>query len=199
MDARATRRQVVARGLAVGGAAALLAPALDADAALAAPKTDAQVLAGTLVVEELVVLAYRKVLASGALTASARRTVTELLAQEREHAAALVAALARLGAALPAGPTDVAAADKALAAHKVSVSLANLRTERDCLELLIDVEEVAEGAYFIAISMLRSSSSLRLSAEIMASEAQHWTALTELRLPGQIAKAVPEPFVEGNP
>jgi Ferritin-like domain len=199
MDARATRRQLIRRSIAVGGAAAVLAPPLEADAAVAAPQTDAQVLAGTLVVEDLVVLVYRQVLASGALTAGARRTVAELLGQERQHAAALAAALARLGAALPAGPRDVAAADKALGAHKVSASLANLRTERDCLELLIDVESVAEGAYFVAISRLQGSTSLRLCAEIMASEAQHWSALSELRLPGDLASAVPDPFVEGYP
>ena len=199
MDAGSTRRQLIARWLAIGGAAALLAPPLGVDAALTAPQTDAQVLADAFAVEQLVAFAYARVLASGALSAGVRRTVAEVLAQEHEHAAALAALLDQLGTPLPAGPTGVAAADKALAADKVSVSLAGLRSQRDCLKLLIDVESVAEGTYFVAVSKLRDATALRLSAEIMANEAQHWSALTELRLPGDLASAVPSPFVEGYP
>jgi Ferritin-like domain len=198
MQTEATRRQLIARWIPAAGVAAALLPTGDADAAVA-PQTDGQVLARALVVEKLMVLAYRQVLASGTLTAGVRRTAMQLLGQEEEHVAALAAALAKLGAAPPVGPTNVGSADKALAAHKVSVSLTNLRTERDCLQLLIDVEAVAEGAYFIAISKLRDASSLRLSAEIMACEAQHWTALSELLHPGDLASAVPSPFVEGYP
>jgi len=199
MQTRANRRQVIARSIAIAGAATALLPPVDTDAAVPAPRTDGQVLAGTLEVEKLVVLAYRQVLASGALGAGIQGTAAQLLQHEDEHVAALAAALRRLGAAPSVGPTNVASADKALAAHQVSTSLTNLRTERDCLQLLIDVEAVAEGAYFIAISKLRDSSSLRLSAEIMACEAQHWTALSELLHPGDLASAVPSPFVEGYP
>ena len=129
----------------------------------------------------------------------AARDGTAVKVYRATNAAALAALLHTLGAPLPAALTDVAAAEEALAAHKVSVRLANLRTQHDCLELLIDVESVAEGTYFVAISKLRGSSALRLSAEIMANEAQHWSALTELRLPGDLASAVPSPFVEGYP
>jgi hypothetical protein len=76
-------------------------------------------------------------------------------------------------------------------------SLANLRTQHECLKLLVDLESVAEGAHYDAISKLRSVRLLALSAEIMACEAQHWTVLSELQHPGKIELAVPNPFVQG--
>ena len=47
--------------------------------------------------------------------------------------------------------------------------------------LLIRVEEVAEGAYYHAISKLTDPRLLLRSAQIMASEAQHRTILSETR------------------
>ena len=39
---------------------------------------------------------------------------------------------------------------------------------------------------------------LRLSAEIMGAEAQHWTALSSMRHHGDVKMSVPYPFVGGS-
>ena len=197
MDGWSTRRQLVARGIAAGVAVSALGSPRDVAGATAGPETDPQLLAATLATEQLLVLAYRQALAAGALTQLAERTVSGLLAQERQHERALTEALLERGGAIPAGPT-VASGDQALAAHRVPGSLANLRTERDCLKLLVDLESLTEGAYYAAMSKLRSPKLLALSAEIMACEAQHWTVLSELQHPGKLELAVPSPFVQGT-
>ena len=45
---------------------------------------------------------------------------------------------------------------------------------------------------------LRHPALVRLSAQIMACEAQHWTVLSGLRNPGQYVKAIPWPYVYGS-
>jgi hypothetical protein len=186
----------VLRGIAVGVAVPVLASPLDATAATSTPRTDPQLIAASFAIEQLVVLAYGQVLASGALHQGAESTVAGILEQEREHVQALGGALQELGAATPPGPT-VATGDQALAAHKVPGSVSNLRTQHDCLKLLVDLESAAEGAHYVAVSKLRRAKLLVLSAEILACEAQHWTVLSELQHPGKIELAVPGPFVQG--
>jgi hypothetical protein len=92
----------------------------------------------------------------------------------------------------------VASAQRALARRHVSASLTKLDTQRKCLRLLIDVESLAEGAYFAAITNLRDPVLVRTSAEIMGCEAQHWTLLSALQHHGDVDRAVPYPFVQGS-
>jgi Ferritin-like domain len=80
----------------------------------------------------------------------------------------------------------------------VNASLTDLHARADCLRLLVDLESVAEGAYFTALKTLGSTELIRLSAEAMACEAQHWTVLSGLRNPGIYVKSVPWPFVTGS-
>ncbi len=197
----ATRRELVASAVAAAGAAAggLTVIADPAAAATLPPETTPEWLSKALMIERLMVLAYRRVLTSGKLAPGAQRTLSGLLGHEIEHVSTIAARLSALGLSAPTGPLDLGSADALLAKHQVMGSLAHLpAAERDCLVLLIDLESVAEGTYFNAIRDLTSPSLLRLGAQIMSCEAQHWTVLMQVLNPGQVVKAVPWPFVLGT-
>ena len=85
-----------------------------------------------------------------------------------------------------------------LSKHNIPESLTDLHSQNDAMQLLVDLESVAEGVYFIALKTLSTRPLQRLAAQIMACEAQHWTALSGLRNPGEYVKAVPWPFVTGS-
>jgi hypothetical protein len=192
---RPNRRELVAGALA--GAAAGLGSGSPALADSPAP-SDAELLSKTLEVERLMVLAYERVLASGALSPGVQRAITPFLGQERAHLSAVAAALTRLGAPASAGPLSLEDASGALSAHSVPGSLTDLHTEHACLKLLVDLESVAEGASYTPIRNLRHPDLVVLCARIMGCEAQHWTVLSGLRHPGQYVKAVPWPYVFGT-
>jgi Ferritin-like domain len=196
VDVLATRRELMAGATGVVGIAA----GIGADRALAdtPPPSDADLLTKTLQVERLMVFAYERVLASGALSPGVQRAITPFLGQERAHASAVAAALSGLGASAPAGPLTLTQANAALGQHNVSASLTALHTEHDCLKLLVDLESVAEGASYTPIRDLRRPDLVHLCAQIMACEAQHWTVLSGLRNPGEYVKAVPWPYVFGT-
>lgn len=190
-----TRRQLVHAGLAGTAAAAVLRPP-DAAAAGAPAPGDSAVLTRTLRTEQLVVIAYERVLASGLLAPAVSTQVRVLLGQEHQHVAALERSLRELGAVLPR--TSESAARRALSAHHIHESLTGLRNQHECLKLLIDIESLAEGAYFAAISKLTDPSLLRTSVEAMGCEAQHWTVLSAIQNPGKLYRSVPYPFVQGS-
>jgi hypothetical protein len=197
MARRHTRRELLAAaaaGTVAGGA--LRAPS----SALAdePPPSDAELMGKALDVERLMVLAYTRVFASGALSPGVQRAIAPYLGQERAHVAAVASALNRLGATASTGPLSDKAASDLLGQHNVSDSLTDLHTEHDCLKLLIDLESVAEGIYYTPLKDLRDPALVRLSAQIMACEAQHWTVLSGLRNPGQYVKAIPWPYVYGT-
>lgn len=199
MHRRPTRREVVTGAVAALGAGALGA-GFDPGAALAdePPPTPADLLGKALLVERLIVFAYERVFASGALSPGIQRAITPHLAQERAHLAAVAAELTRLGAPAPTAPLSLPAASDALGEHQTSDSLTDLHTEKDCLKLLVDLESVAEGAYYTPLKDLTDPRQVRLCAQIMACEAQHWTVLSGLRNPGQYVKAIPWPYVYGT-
>lgn len=194
---RLTRRELVARGLAVGAAASGGAEVQAAGAAQH-PAGDAAVLRETLALELLLVFVYRGVLGSATLTSRQARIVRELLAHEQAHARALTGELKQIGQNPPRGPASVAAADAELAARGVSGGLANLNSQRDSLRLLLGAEGAAEGVYYRALTRLSAPEHIQLAAEIMAAEAQHATILSQLLRPGDIDMAVPNAFVQGK-
>ena len=199
MEEAATRRELVRSGIAA--TAVLSAAAVNSPRALAAvapAQSDAAVLARTLQIEQLVSIAYRQAIGSGALGPTVIGPLRALLSQELEHVATLEHGLRGLGASVPAPPAGVASAQAALVRHHVFASLTRLRTQHECLRLLIDVESLAEGAYFSAISKLSDPGLLRTSTEIMGCEAQHWTLLSALQHHGNVDRAVPYPFVQGS-
>ena len=181
-----------AAGVAVAGR---VVPAPRADAAV---PSDRALLADALEVERLMVLAYGRVLASGALSPGIERAIAPHLQHERAHVSTVAAQLGRLGAPVPAGALSLRAASDMLGRHHVSGSLTDLHSEHDCLKLLVDLESAAEGVYYEALKDLRHPGLVRLSAQIMACEAQHWTVLSGLRNPGQYVKAIPWPYVYGS-
>lgn len=185
---------LAAAGVGAGGLGLGAAAPASADA----PPSDAELLSKTLEVERLMVLAYERVLASEALSPGVQRAITPYLGQERAHVSAVAGALTRLGAAAPTEPLSPKQASTALDQHHVSGSLTDLRTEQDCMKLLIDLESVAEGASYTPIRDLRRPELIQLCARIMACEAQHWTVLSGLRNPGQYVKAIPWPYVFGT-
>ncbi|MBV8948411.1 MAG: ferritin-like domain-containing protein [Solirubrobacterales bacterium] len=199
MDERPSRRELMAGALAGGGVALALELAPGSPAVADSPgPSDAELLSKTLEVERLMVLAYERVLASGALSPGIQREITPFLDQEREHVSAVAAQLSRLGAPAPTGPLSLKAAADTLGRYHVAESLTDLHTEKQCLKLLVDLESVAEGASYTPIRDLRRPELVTLCAQIMACEAQHWTVLSGLRNPGEYVKAVPWPFVFGT-
>jgi hypothetical protein len=181
----------------VGATAAALLRLPDADVAGAAAPSDSTVLARTLRIEQLVVIAYERVLASGLVAPAVSAQLHTVLGQEHRHVAVLERALRELSAMPP--QTSNAAAQRELAAHHVQVGLNSLGDQHDCLKLLIDVESLAEGAYFAAISKLTDPRLLRTSIAAMGCEAQHWTLLSAIQHPGKLYRSVPYPFVQGSP
>ena len=189
----ATRRELVA-----GAAAAVGAGILAGAAAADAPVSDGEALSKALEVERLMVLAYRRVLASGALASDIARAIAPYLTHELQHVAAVAGQLAAIGEMSATGPLSLDAAAAMLSKHKIPGSLTDLHSQNDCLRLLVDLESLAEGVYFTALKTLSEPGLQQLAAQIMACEAQHWTAVSGLRNPGQYVKAVPWPFVTGS-
>lgn len=197
----ATRRELAAGMVAaIGGAAGLaVTGSAPAAAAVLPPQTEPEVLANVLMIERLMLLGYRRVLGSGRLTPGVAKTVGGMLAHEVQHLAAIASRAAAVGLAAPTSPLDLETAEKLMAKYYVTGSLRALpKSEGGCLVLLVDLESVAEGAYFNGLRDVHKPDLIGLSAEIMSCEAQHWTVLMELLNPGEIVKAVPWPFVLGT-
>jgi hypothetical protein len=190
-----TRRQFVAGTLAAAGG---LAATPGSSFAAAGVPSDSEVMGNVLQVERLMVLAYRQVLASGTLAAGEEAALRQFLAQELEHVAAVAARLEGLGASADTSPLDLTSGEALLAKHHVPGSLSDVHSRTDCLKLLVNLESVAEGAYFTALKTLGSAELVTLSAQAMACEAQHWTVISGLRNPGIYVKSVPWPFVTGS-
>jgi hypothetical protein len=194
-----TRRLLLSRAVAVAGAGSAVVSVLVGARAEAAPqRTDADWLPQLLADEQLLAAVYEPAIRSGLLSTTIEHAATTVLAQERTHAATLARELQRLGGTTPVMPAGASATDKLLADRHVSERLAGLKSEDDCVKLLLAVERVAEADYFKAMADLRSPRLLRLAAQVMANHAQHATVITPLRHRGDIAKAVPWAFVEGT-
>jgi Ferritin-like domain len=186
-----------AAGATVGTGAALAATSAPVLADTPVP-SDPEALAKVLEVERLVVLGYRQVLASGVLGPADDAAVQPFLAHELEHVATLVSHLKALGASADASPLDVKAGESLLGKYDVPGSLTGIQSRKDGFRLLVDLESVAEGAYFTALKTLGTAELQTMSAQAMACEAQHWTVLSGLRNPGLYVKSVPWPFVTGS-
>jgi Ferritin-like domain len=191
-----TRRQLLGGGLALGSTVALAGSLLNPHAAVAA--NDAQLLVPLVGSESLAAFTYGQVLDAGMLSPRGERLTQRLLAQEQQHLETLVRELKRQGGTAPAPIVSVSDADRVLTARRVPGSLADLHNEHDTIILLARIEWLLEGAYYAAISKLRDPRLLRLSAQVMANEAQHGTMLSELLHPGDVNKAVPSSYVLGT-
>lgn len=148
-------------------------------------------------VELLVLFAYQRVLSSSLLAPHASRALAPLQAQEEQHVRALRTRLRELGAAAPAAPQTVAQADRDLAHRKVAQRLGQLKGAKDALRLLLAVERVAVGAYFVSLITLEDRSLITLVTEMMGCDAQHEVVIGELLYDGDATKAVPSGLVQG--
>jgi Ferritin-like domain len=203
MRDRPTRREWIGRtlwtaaGATVGTGAVLGATPGPALADTPVP-SDSETLAKVLEVERLVVLGYWQVLAAGVLGSDDNAALEPFLAHELEHVSTVAAHLKALGAAADVSPLDVKTGDSLLGKYHVPGSMTGLQTRKDGFRLLVNLESVAEGAYFTALKTLGTNELVTMSAQAMACEAQHWTVISGLRNPGIYVKSVPWPFVTGS-
>lgn len=189
--ATGTRRELLGAAAAVAVCAGLSAqPAL-----AATPADDHQILVTVLGIELLLVWSYERVLGHGTIGGAAHQAVARILEQEHQHVNAVQAAAGGTPASVP---ITLAAAERELARHHVGASPRDLGTQHDCLRLLVDVESVAEGAWFTAIGQLADPRLAATGAAIMASEAQHWTVLSGFSHHDDPKIVVPYPFVRGS-
>jgi hypothetical protein len=184
--------------LAVGLEGAQLALATAAHAESGVRLADADRLRRLVSVELLMLYCYEHVLAGSLLDARSRRLITPLRAHEQAHVRVLSAHLTALGGTPPAPPASVKEADRNLARRGVAGRLGQLTGGRDALFLLLAVEKVVVGAYFVALIKLNDLQLVTLAAQIMANDAQHEALVGEALYPGDAQKAVPSGLVQGT-
>jgi hypothetical protein len=196
---RATRRELMVAGAA--GAAGLMAlPAAAAAATTSSaqpPVSETDRLQRLVRLELLLLYCYGHVLDSGILRPHAQRTLAPFPGHEQAHVAALERRLTARGGAVPPGPDSIATANRYLANRGVGGRLGQLKGEPDALYLLLTLEQVTIGAYFVALTKLHDAELIQLACEIMANEAQH-DAMIGLTLPKATpGSAVPYGLVQG--
>jgi hypothetical protein len=198
---RATRREllVAGAGAAVTGTGLVRAGTAEAaGSSSTVSETPAQRLYRLLSVELLLLFCYRHVLGASVLKPRARQVLTPFVGHEQSHVQALTRMLQRLGGPLPSAPPNVATADRRLAHRGVDERLGQLTGSGDAVRLLLDVERVVTGAYFVALLKLEDTALIRLAAQIMGSEAQHEALIGELLNHGDAQRAVPYGLVQGK-
>lgn len=165
-----SRRELVSRGIAVGGAglaAGAIPFLLGIRGAFAKARGDAAVLEAAIELEQRAVLAYTTLAERGKLGPVAR-----LFAEhEQEHADALRRSLRERGGSPPPRPeraADVPGLVEAAAGDALEVTT-----------FAIELETMAVAAYFDAQAELRSPQLLTTAASIMANQAQHLVVLRQ--------------------
>jgi hypothetical protein len=159
--------------------------------------TDVARLQRLMRLEMLLLYVYDHVLTSPVLPASAHPAVAQMRGHEQAHVAALGAQLAARHAGPPPPPPNITVANRYLARRDVGGRLGHLRGPKDALFLLLSVERVAVGAYFVALREMRDPGLIVLAAQIMASDSQHEAIVSEFLNPGDIPSAVPYGLVQG--
>jgi hypothetical protein len=127
-----------------------------------------------------------------------QEALTTFLDQERAHVRELSRDLIALGGPVPAAITAMKPFESELRQLRVRRHPAGLRTQRDYLRFLVDLETLIARHYRFAIELLTAETRLWAAAEIMANEAQHATVLRELLSPGKVKHAIPSAFVAGT-
>lgn len=183
------------------GAAGLLAlPAAAAAATTSSaqpPVSETDRLQRLVRLELLLLYCYRHVLDSGILHPHAQRTLATFPDHEQAHVTALERRLTARGGAVPPGPDSVAAANRYLANRGVGGRLGQLKGAQDALYLLLTVEQVTIGAYFVALTKLSDPELIKLACEIIANEAQHDAMIGLTLAKNTPATAVPYALVQG--
>jgi rubrerythrin len=162
----ATRRDALRRGLTVGAgalAATAVPAALDVRAAFAAATDDAAVLRAAVRLENTAIAAYDGAIRSGRLAPEVLAAAKLFKRHEQEHAAALSAALRKLGQTPPTDTDPKVLAPLAKAGDQAAIVL----------------ETMAVAAYHDAAGKLRDAALLKTGVQIMADEGQHLVVLRE--------------------
>jgi Ferritin-like domain len=196
----ATRRELLGAAGIAGAAGMLGLPA----AAVAAtsttsehPFSETDRLQRLVRLELLLLYCYRHVLGSSVLGPRAQRALAPFVGHEEAHINALETHLKARGGVVPSGPDSVKTANRYLARRGVGGRLGQLKGSRDALYLLLTLEQVTIGAYFVALTKLNDSELIGLVCQIMANEAQH-DAVIGLSLPKATpGTAVPYGQVQG--
>jgi len=176
-DAARDRRELLRRGVTLGGAAFAAAsiPLLwSVRDAFAQDDTDGTILASAITLERVTVIAYDSVLGRGVLTPGTRDVLRRFRAHEQAHADVLTKALTDLGGTPPAPPKGVGDVDD------VAKGLGAVRTQGDAIGFLISLETAAIAAYFDAHAKLVEARLLKTGASILANEGQHLTVLRSI-------------------
>lgn len=150
-----------------------------------------------LSIEQLLLYVYEQVLGSSGLSAAAQSELAVVRGHEQVHVTTLKTRLTSRGGSPPSPPASIAEANRRLAVRQVAGRLGQLRGPDDALRLLLAVERVTVGAYFVAMIKLTEPSLITLASQIMASDAQHEAIIGGLLKPGDVAAAVPSGIVQG--
>lgn len=168
-DRERTRRELMRRGIAAGGA--VLAVGAIPRLALAQAKDDAAILEAALDIEQKAVVAYDAAAESGVLEPGDASTAELFRDQEQEHADGLTRALESLGGEAPAKPQSPAEVPGLAAALDQGAPA--------IFEFAIELETMAVAAYYDALGRLRDPQLLSAVASIMAAEGQHLVVLRQ--------------------
>jgi rubrerythrin len=205
MSDRSTRRQLLAGGVGLAAGLSAITPAVvEADSGATAQKQlppklqDAKTLERLLYNERLLMYGYEHALETGLLKHDSRELALRQLAHEEAHVATLKAHLKALN--LPKKTVEGPKRQQPLAFPPQAVTdLFNAAEhEKDALQVIVQIESVAESGYFVAAAAFHDPQLIRLAAEILACEAQHWTMLVALLHRGDATQAVPHPTVRGS-
>lgn len=158
---------------------------------------DVAILQAVLRIEQLVELAYARVLGARAVSPHLRAMARAFASHERVHVRLLSSAVQARGGTPPRSPAGVAAAQQELAALHVHRSLTAIDSDEDALRLLIAVERLAEGGFYAGLGKLTDLGLVAPLAEIMAVDAQHAGVLAVTFHHGDVAKALPDALVRG--
>lgn len=194
-----TRRELLGAGAA--GAAGLLAlpaaAAADTTTTSEPPVSESDRLQRLIRLELLLVYCYRYVLGSSILGREAHQRLAPFVDHEEAHIAALSTRSKARGGTVPPGPDSIKTANRYLANRGIGGRLGQLKGERDALYMLLTLEQVTIGAYFVALTKLNDSELITLVCQIMANEAQH-DAMIAYSLPKATpGSAVPYGLVQG--
>ncbi len=194
-----TRRELLGAG-AVGAAGLLALPAAaaaDTSTTSDPPFSETDRLQRLIRLELLLVYCYRYILGSSILNPRARRALAPFVGHEQAHIDALETRLRARGGTIPAGPGSIRDANRDLAHRGVGGRLGQLKGPTDALYLLLTLEQVTIGAYFVALTKLNDTELITLVCQIMANEAQH-DAMIGLSFPKATpGSAAPYGLVQG--
>lgn len=192
----ATRRELLAAGVAAGGAL-LAGPAVAAAAPHRTPQGDGEVLSRALAMAQLAAYTYMAVFAEGILKGGRRRALDGFDEQAQAHVVALRRAVVHAGGSVPTPPTSDHEANQRFMRRQIPGRLGQLLGPENALGLLIDIERASIGSCFVAVGALTGSEPIVLMSRIMGNDAQHEAILSLQRHALKLPAAAPYALVSG--